>query len=47
VSKIDGWDVLALLGVLLIAAGLWCVAPVAVLFWLGIVAMVTGIVGAR
>jgi hypothetical protein len=44
---VDRWDVLALVGVLLIAAGLWCVWPPAVLFWLGMVAMVAGIVGAR
>lgn len=44
---VDRWDVLATLGVLGIAAGLWFVWPPAIAFWLGAVAMVTGIMGAR
>ena len=43
----DGYDVLALLGVLLIAAGTWFVWPVGVLFWLGAAALAAGIAGAR
>ena len=43
----DRWDVLGMIGVLLIAVGLWFVWPPAVLFWLGIVALAAGVIGAH
>jgi len=43
----DKWDVLGVIGTLLIAAGWWFIWPPAILFWLGIVALMAGIVGAR
>lgn len=43
----DRWDVLGLLGALLIAAGWWFIWPPAILFWLGAVAIMAAIMGAR
>lgn len=44
----DRWDVMATLGVMLIAAGLWMVwGLVAVLFWVGLVCLLGAILGAR
>ena len=45
--KVDRWDMLVAVGTALVAGGLWFIWPPAVLFWLGVVAMVTGVLGAR
>lgn len=40
---IDRWDVLSIIGVLLVAAGWWFVWPPLVLFWLGFVVLAVGV----
>lgn len=44
---VDRWDVLVTVGALLIGGGLWFIWPPAILLWLGVVAMATGLAGAR
>jgi len=46
-SRWDRWDSLGLLGALLVAGGLWFVWPPAILFWLGLVSLTAGVLGAR
>ena len=43
----DKWDVLGVLGTLLIGAGWWFIWEPAVLFWVGAVALIAGVTGAR
>lgn len=43
----DRWDAIGAVGVALIAAGIWFVWPVGVLFWLGLVCLAGAVLGAR
>lgn len=43
----DIWDVMVVVGVALIAVGLWYVWPPAIAFWVGAVLLIAGGLGAR
>jgi hypothetical protein len=44
---LDRWDVVVIVGAVLVAVGFWFVWPPAVAFWLGIVFIAFGLAGAR
>ena len=46
-EKMNRWDVLGFVGTLLVSGGFWFVWPPLILFWLGAVVIVVGILGAR